>query len=51
LKQPSTKRGLIAALGLLGYQIAPEYIEQIVQGTIAAFAVYEGLRDGDKTVS
>lgn len=50
LKQPSTARAAIALIGLLGYQIAPEHIESIVQGALGLFVVYEGLRDGDKKV-
>ncbi len=48
LKQPSTKRAIIVVAGMAGYQIAPEYVEQIIQGTLGVFALYEGLRDGDK---
>lgn len=49
LKQPSTKRAIIVGVGLVGYNVAPEYIEQILEGVATAFVVYEGLRDGDKT--
>lgn len=48
VKQPSTIRALIVLAGLAGYTLDPSLIEQVMQGVVAAIAVYEALRDEEK---
>jgi hypothetical protein len=48
LKQPSTQQAILALIGIVGYQIAPENLENIILGIAAVFTVVQGFRDEDK---
>ena len=45
LKQPSTIKGLVAIAGLAGIAVTPEQADAIVLGLIAAYGIYQAVRD------
>ena len=50
LKQPSTHKGLIAAIGSVGIALSPEHMVAIGSVSALAYGVYQIFRDEDKQI-
>jgi len=48
IKQPSTQRMIAMVIGLIGWQVSPEHLNEIILGVGAMIAAIEGIRNEDK---